>query len=94
MISGNTTYGVGISDTGTSGNLVEGDYIGTDLTGKVAIANDTGVEIRSGANANSIGGTTSGAGNLISGNTEVGVDISGRGSLGNETSSDNVVEGT
>ena len=53
---------------GTSYNAVEGDYIGTDLTGTKTIANgQDGVEIIGGAGFNLIGGTTAGARNLISG---------------------------
>ena len=67
----------------TTDNLVEGDYIGTDVTGTVAIPNTgAGVEIDSGASGNTIGGITSspgtGAGNVISGNA-TGVSDSGGG---------------
>jgi len=52
--------------------LVQGNYIGTDATGMVALGGDYGV----GAERAIIGGTTSGAGNLISGHRFVGVLIS------------------
>ena len=52
--------GAGISIT-TSGNLVESSYIGTDVSGTVAAANGTGVEIASGGENNTIGGTTTAA---------------------------------
>src|SRR5581483_1631368 len=55
----------------TSGNLVEGNYIGTHVTGAHALANGEGVRMfdpYSGP-SNVIGGTTPGVGNLISGNT-------------------------
>ncbi len=87
VISGNTTYGVEVSGAGTSGNVVEGDYIGTDITGTVAIANFTGVELDTGASGNTIGGLTAtpgtGAGNVISGNSGYGVDVSGSGTASN-----------
>ncbi len=70
--------GVGIS-IATSGNLVESAYIGTDVSGAVAAANGTGVEIASGGANNTIGGTAAGAGNLISGNAGEGVEINGAG---------------
>ena len=87
VISGNTGDGVEISGSGTSGNVVAGDYIGTDITGTVAIANgNDGVEIDSGASGNTIGGLTStpgtGLGNVISGNTNDGVEITGSGTTG------------
>jgi hypothetical protein len=57
-----------ITGAATSGNIVEGNYIGTDVTGTKAIPNAcVGVYISLSSN-NTIGGTTAGAGNLISGN--------------------------
>ena len=90
LISDNTNHGVEIFGTGTSGNVVAGNFIGTDSTGTVAIANGNGVEIDSGASGNTIGGLTStpgtGLGNLISGN-HTGVFITDAGTM------DNVVAG-
>ncbi len=77
IISGNSDDGVEIADTGTSGNVVVGDYIGTDITGTVAIANGTGVEIDSGASDNTIGGTIAAARNIIAGNRGTGIGIDG-----------------
>jgi hypothetical protein len=48
--------------------LVEGNYIGTNTAGSAAMGNLDGIE-DSGGN-NTIGGTTSGARNIISGNYE------------------------
>ena len=91
LISGNTTLGIEISGSTATGNVVAGDYIGTDLNGMVAIANATGVELDTGASGNTIGGLTAapgtGAGNVISGNTNNGVEIDGTGTT------DNVVAG-
>ena len=58
LISGNTTLGIEISGSTATGNVVAGDYIGTDLNGMVAIANATGVELDTGASGNTIGGLT------------------------------------
>jgi len=81
LVSGNTTIGITVDGSfanglGTSAtqNIIEGNYVGTDVTGTVAIANATGVDITA-ANSNTVGGTASGAGNLISGNTSVGVNL-------------------
>ena len=60
--------GIYISDGGTTGNIVEGDYIGTDSTGIDALPNDDGVVIQNGAADNTIGGTTTAARDVISGN--------------------------
>ncbi len=87
IISGNTMDGVQIHDVGTSNNVVQGNYIGTDVTGNVALANgDTGVSISGGATGNTIGGTTSAHRNVISGNTAEGVHITGSGTDSNTVS--------
>jgi parallel beta-helix repeat protein len=73
LISGNGQYGVRIRDTGTTNNTVSGNAIGTDVTGTAALANGSGgVSIADGAEYNTIGGATSAARNLISGNGEEG----------------------
>ena len=57
-------------------NLVQGNYLGTDLSGTAALGNTCGVSIGN-AIDNTIGGTSPGECNLISGNLGVGVSISG-----------------
>src|SRR5206468_2866394 len=53
----------------TGHNLVEGNLVGTDVTGTQSLtAGGWGISISGGAGANVIGGTTPGARNLISGN--------------------------
>jgi titin len=77
VISGNTDNGIFIYDTTTSNNTVQGNFIGTDATGRTAVANGySGVAI-SNAPANLIGGTAGGAGNLISGNASNGIQLGG-----------------
>jgi hypothetical protein len=71
VISGNLSYGVAIGD---SGNKVEGNYIGTDAEGSADLGNALGGVFIQGSN-NTIGGTTSEARNVISGNDEDGVFI-------------------
>ncbi len=73
IISGN--HGPGISLGGTlTGHLVQGNFIGTDVTGTVALGNAShGVIINFGSANNTIGGTLPGARNLISGNGGNGV---------------------
>lgn len=73
VISGNGV-GVRLSDSTTQSNQIQGNYIGTDASGTLARPNGTGVLIDT-ANGNTIGGTSSGAGNVVSGNTGVGIDV-------------------
>jgi len=73
-ISGNS-YGLGISDPGTTGNQVFGNRIGTDVTGNAALPNITGVFIQNVARSNSIGVSNAGGGNIIAGNSGDGVYI-------------------
>jgi titin len=50
VISGNHGYGVEISDSGTSGTVVAGNYIGTDISGLVPFANASdGIVVHNGA---------------------------------------------
>ncbi len=87
VISGNTGDGVLITDSGTTGNVVEGNYVGTEVTGTQPLGNVTGVVIAGGAVDNTIGGATAAARNVISGNSDEGVIIQDSGTTGN------VVEG-
>ena len=84
VISGNGTFGVLITGAGTTQNIVAANYIGTDKTGNLAVGNRSrGVQIAAGANHNFVGTNGDGSadateGNVISGNTIVGVFITGR----------------
>lgn len=87
VLSGNTSQGVVLEGSGTSGNRVKGNYIGVNAAGTAALANGfPGVEIFNGASANTIGGAAPGEGNVISGNSFGGVTIigaNGNGVAGN-----------
>src|SRR5207249_2583060 len=73
-----------IQGAGTSGNVVLGNYIGTDVNGTADLGNTgTGVLIDGGATANTVGGTSAGARNVISGNNLDGVRILNVGTSGN-----------
>jgi hypothetical protein len=94
LVSGNAQNGIGIDGAGTSGNVVEGSSIGTDIGETIAVPNGTagssigsGIVISGGATNNTIGGAGLAFANLISGNLSDGVEITGTGS------SDNVVAG-
>jgi len=85
IISGNASAGVQLRDKGTSGNVVQTNLIGTDLTGTIDLGNGSdGVKVESGAVDNTIGGATAGAGNLIIDNGGPGVVVTGVGSVRDE----------
>ncbi len=86
VISGSGNAGLYINGTGTSGNVVLGNLIGTDINGTVAIGSNYGIVINGFATSNTVGGTASGAANVISGNRSLGMylgRISGDVVLGN-----------
>jgi len=88
VISGNAVNGISILQLGDGNNLVQGNYIGTDIAGTKAVANtQTGVRIQ--GRFNTIGGAITGAGNLISGNGQQGIWLIGTG--GNV--SGNIIQG-
>lgn len=86
IISGNTDDGIRI-DGGlnpVSNNLIQGNYIGLDVTGTVVLGNSSqGIVILNGASNNTVGGTGMGAGNVISGNSNSGIQILGATATGN-----------
>jgi hypothetical protein len=90
VISGNGGAGVKIDGTDSTDNAIEGNYIGTDVTGTVALPNqNSGVDIN-GENdtGNLIGGTAPGAGNVLSSS------LNGLGvSLGNPSAGQNTIQG-
>ena len=83
VISGNGTAGVQLYLYSSSNNVVQGNKIGTDATGTVAIGNgQSGVAINGGA-YNLIGGTDPADRNIISGNGQDGVVINTGGAKNN-----------
>ena len=75
VISGNNLGGIEILDAETTGNMVQGNFIGADVTGTAPLGNMDGVGIGFGASNNTIGGTASGAGNTIAFNSRDGVFV-------------------
>ncbi len=83
VISGNTLSGVHLYDAATD-NTVSGNYIGANAAGTSAVPNGfAGVEIKTGAHANTIGAVNAGGRNLISGNKGYGVIVADAGSNAN-----------
>ena len=80
LISGNDANGVEINDS--SGTLVQGNLIGLDQTGTLALGNaGAGVLVDDGSVSNTIGGPVAGGRNFISGNAE-GVLVTGSATAG------------
>jgi titin len=88
VVSGNWQNGVTVSDTGASGNVIQGNYIGTDATGLSALGNSNGaalgdggigVYLLAGAHGNTIGGTATTARNVISSNAADDIRLTGAG---------------
>jgi hypothetical protein len=75
LISGNDGAGVTISGGGATGNLVQGNYIGTDVTGSSPLGNGYFGVIVYEASDNTIGGELDSHGNVISGNAVAGVMV-------------------
>ena len=73
VISGNHSHGVLMITSGATSNVVQGNFIGTDVTGKLALGNHTNGVAIAGVSGNLIGGTDANARNLISGNQQSGV---------------------
>jgi titin len=85
LIAANRSAGIDIN-RGGGGNVVQGNFIGTDVTGTRALGNGFGVLLDGAGTGNRIGGTAPGAGNLISGNLSFGIIDVG-------ASPDNLIQG-
>ena len=86
IISGNDSDGIEID--GGDFNVVQGNYIGTDVTGTLTIPNvRDGIDINAngvdGSTNTLIGGTGANEGNLIRGNSIYGVSVRGAQALDN-----------
>ncbi|MBX3400671.1 MAG: right-handed parallel beta-helix repeat-containing protein [Gemmataceae bacterium] len=101
VISGNFGFGVAVSTADALDNTIIGNYIGTNAAGTAKVPNAfEGIRIETGAKNTTIGGTTAGERNVISGNSNgivvlnsttvairgnyIGVDATGAASLGNQ----------
>lgn len=77
LLSGNEDNGVALVFAAANGNIIQGNLLGTDLTGTQDVGNAfMGIYSFQAVNT-VIGGTTPGAGNLISGNNIDGIQFQG-----------------
>lgn len=83
IISGNAESGVQIDGSGSPGTVVQGNFIGTDVSGLVALGNSGANGISIGSAANTIGGAIASARNIISGNAHYGIQLGPSGLEGN-----------
>ena len=68
IISGGGGFGISILNAGATNNIIQGNYIGTDITGMVGRGNaSVGIAVEN-VSGTQVGGPTAGAGNLISAN--------------------------
>ena len=77
LISGNDVQGIAIESEGTVGNVITGNYIGTNAAGTAAIPNPNGVALLWHTSGTIVGGTTEEERNVISGNAWDGIRIAG-----------------
>ena len=68
IISGGSSYGIVVSGANTRETQIQGNFIGTDITGTRALGNGTGIWIVDDSDGNLVGGVAPGTRNLISGN--------------------------
>ncbi|HET6789540.1 MAG TPA: DNRLRE domain-containing protein, partial [Aquabacterium sp.] len=83
VISGNGSYNIYLT-TDADGSTIRGNYIGTNSAGSAVFSTtnpDYGIMVETSASNITIGGTASGAGNVISGHQREGVWVTTTGSV-------------
>lgn len=75
IICANGLGGVQFHDAGFSNNIVQGNFIGADITGTNALGNGEDGILLWGGSDNLIGGGVAGAGNVIAGNRRFGIVV-------------------
>jgi uncharacterized repeat protein (TIGR01451 family) len=91
VISGNTGNGIQIEtgSGGASNNMIEGNLIGTTANGLSPLGNALSGVLIAGASGNQIGFPGNGLGNIISGNTGAGIQLTS-GASGNVIQNDSI----
>ena len=75
IISGNRLPGIAIGGEFSTGNRVQGNYVGTNVTGTGDLGNQSNGMIVVNGTGHVIGGTVAGAGNVVSGNNSPGIAL-------------------
>jgi len=84
-----------IQDSGTNGNQVQGNLIGTNINGTGVLSNTgSGVTVSGGASGNTIGGTATGTANVIAFKGAAGVAVLSNNSLRNAVLGNSIVSNT
>jgi parallel beta-helix repeat protein len=80
VISGNGFNGVDLQNSmsGADGNMIQGNFIGTDISGTLNLGNGQNGVLLDGCTDTQVGGSTAAARNLISGNDRSGIRFSNR----------------
>ena len=78
VIAGNSAQNVHIQGSRAT---VQGNYVGTDVSGEVALGGGNGIQT-SNSRDHLIGGAGPGEGNLVSGNSGIGISVGGLPSSG------------
>jgi hypothetical protein len=95
VIAGNGGSGIDILSAGSfkpGSNVIQGNKIGTDVSGTIALPNTLDGIDMIGSSGNTIGGTASGTGNVISANGRFGIQIAFNPNNANQASN-NVIQG-
>ena len=82
QISGNAGNGIHVTGPSSTGNLIAGNKIGTNANGESRVSNGLDGILIEDSSGYVIGGTTPQAGNVISGNLENGIALTGFGTTG------------
>jgi hypothetical protein len=90
VIAGNSLVAIELVAAGTTGNLVQGDFIGLKSDGVSPLGNGVGIELFGAASGNTIGGTAAGAGNRIAFNAGAGVTLDFGSGAGNAIESNTI----
>ncbi len=73
VISGNSGDGIMVTGSDSSGNVIQGNYVGVIAAGNATLGNHSEGIVVSGAANTQIGGTAAGASNVIGGNSQEGI---------------------